>query len=207
MNGSTKQRSPASHALRLGTAGAIVCLAGLGGCRRPVTQVNVLSLRDPSAPRSYFSRFDESYFRFDSHGNLDLVLRGRNEGDPERPGGAEVITEVVHVRAFWTPVPGKTFANASMINARARYTILTEAVGIAYEGAGFVSFRLDRKKRKLTGKLEAAQLTPVVERGDARDLFGPAQVTGEFLAHKDERQVIRILNEVRILLEPPPPSP
>ena len=180
---------------------AILVLAAAGGCRTPVTQLHILALRDPSMPRQYYSRFDESSYRFDALGNLDLVLRGMNESSTDT---GELITEVVHVHVFWKPIPGRTFANASMTNAKITYAITTEAVAMLYEGGGFLSFKLGRNKESMKGRLESAQLAPARRRGNARDLFGPAQVTGTFSATRNPRQVVRILNELRNQTGPKP---
>lgn len=187
-------RAPRRFTARVLTRGTLVILAAACACRPPATELHIVALRDPSLPRRYFSRFDESYFRFDALGNLDLVLRGVNESPSET---GEVITEVVHVHAFWEPIPGRTFADASMTNAKVAYSITTEVVAMQYEGGGFLSFKLDEKKHRIQGRLESAQLVPTHRRGDAHDLFGPARVTGTFTATDDARHVVRILNELK----------
>ena len=176
----------------------------MAGCRSPDNRMAVVSLRDPGSPQRYFTRFDESVYRTDAAGNLDIVLRGEHEGEG---GPGDQVVELVHLHAFWKPIPGTSFAERSMINTRVKYLILTGDTAILYEGAGFATFRLNRRTQRLTGRLEAAQLVPTRRRGPARDLFGAAQLKGTFSASPDDRRALQRINDMARLVTPPAPTP
>ncbi len=194
-------RSPSRARGRAAWLGAMAFLL-MAGCRSPSNQMAVVSLRDPGSPQRYFTRFDDAVYRTDAAGNLDIVLRGEHEGGP-----GDQVVEVVHLHAFWKPIPGTSFAERSMINARVKYLILTGDTAILYEGAGFASFRLNKRTRQLTGRLEAAQLAPTRRRGPARDLFGAAQLVGSFDASRDDRHALQRLNDIVRMVTPPAPGP
>ena len=174
----------------------------LAGCKRPVTELRIESFRPEGGSTQLFERFDEAHFSHDSRGSLDLVFRSvrASKQDP-----TQVIRQTVHLNAFWKPVPGRTFVEATQCNATICYVIGTGPVSISYEGAGFATFKLDWLGRTLTGRIESGQLSPLRRVGRPRDLLGQAQITGQFRARRDKSRVFAILGELRRELGPMPP--
>ena len=102
-------------------------------------------------------------------------------------------------------MPGRTFVESTQCNATLCYVIGTGPVAISYEGAGFVTFSLNGFKRTMTGKIESGQLSPLRRIGQAKDLLGQAQITGQFRAKQDKNRVLALLGELRREIGPAPP--
>jgi len=183
------------------TIGLWVIASALTGCARPTTELRIRSYLTES-PSDLFERFDEAFYSHDARGSLDLVLRSVR---PSKQDPSQIIRQTLHVNAFWTPQPGRTFVEATQCNATVRYVLGTGPVSISYEGAGFVTFTLDWTKKDMVGKIESGQLAPLRKVGEAKDLLGQAQITGQFRARRDKNRVIAILGELRRELGPPPP--
>ena len=170
------------------------------GCSQKVTRFVIDDCGSGEAS-SFFEEFHEAYYGTDSFGNVDIVCRRSvQESNPDD----EPLVQVLHIRSFWRPHPGVTSAEPSMINALVSYMIVSGNTGTSFDGAGFVSFRQDRKKSTLTGKLESARLTPYRRLGDAPNIFEKPEISGEFIAQKNMRKVVAILNEMKRTLGPMP---
>ncbi len=162
----------------------------------------VTDYRSDGPPQEYFEAFDECFYCVDARGHTDIVARRR--GLPANDG-TDPITQVVHVRRVWAAVPGRTYADRTMINATVSYQIVSPTGGAACDGGGFVTFRENRKGAEIRGKLESSDLKPRVSAGTVGDLFSRASVTGEFRAIHDERRARLILNEMQCRFGPKPP--
>ncbi len=179
----------------------MVLIVVLAGCSNRTTELRIRSFRSDGTSTDLFERFDESYFSHDARGSLDLVLRSVRAS---RQDPTQVIRQIVHINAFWKPVPGRTFVESTQCNATICYLIGTGPVVISYEGAGFITFKLDWFKRKLTGQLESGELAPLRRVGRPRDLLGQAQITGRFAASRNKTRVLALLGGLRRELGPMP---
>ena len=83
--------------------------------------------------------------------------------------------------------------------------IVSDATSAAFEGAGSVFFKENRKRDKLTGTLDLARLRPKRRPGGGSPLFKRAELTGEFRATCDPVRVVRIINEMTRVFGPPTP--
>lgn len=172
----------------------------LAGCQRPVpNRIAITTYDDPLSPRVYTTDFTEAYFS-EAPGGLEVLLRWK---EPSRLDPTQDIEQVVHVRAFWKPVPGITRAERDMLNASLQFMILTPPTAVCYEGAGFLTFRLDRQGRTLTGDLESGELAITRTVGGAQQPFGPARISGHIQAVNDRRQLVRLLHDAQIMLGVP----
>jgi hypothetical protein len=171
----------------------------VSGCAAERTRFDVTDYRPSGGPQEYHQSFDECYYRLDAARNLELVARHTTPGD----GGLENI-QVVHLRTFWRAVPGRTPAERTMINATVAYMIVTWPTGADFRGSGFVSFTENREGTEVTGRLERSSLKPHRRLGDAPRLFDRAELTGRFVAERNEARVIEILNDMERLFGPPP---
>jgi hypothetical protein len=172
----------------------------LGGCAKTPNRIYVETFNDPLAPKKYNTDFTEAYYAKAADGGLDLLLRWKQ---PTKADPTQEMEQVIHAHAFWTPVLGTTRAEASMINATLRFMILTPPTGVGYEGAGFITFKIDPKQRILDGQIESGELVPKQSVGGAKKPFGPARISGTIRAIESRRQILRLLQDAELNLRSP----
>ena len=171
------------------------------GCSGHPTAFEIVDYRDPSDAKRYRETFDEAYYDLDNQGNVNIVLR--RSGGRSGAGDSEV-TQIVRIRSVWRPVPGKTGSNATQINATVSYYVVGGRIGDTFEGAGSVFFTQNRGKDILSGTLDRSVLRPKRQLAPGEPLFARAELSGEFRAARDRRQVVRIMNEADRLFGPLP---
>jgi len=108
------------------------------------------------------------------------------------------------MRTVWRSIPGNTVAERTQINGTISYLMLYGDTGAAFEGAGSIFFTQNRDENVLWGSLEQAILKPTRKLATGSDLFDRAQLSGEFLAEHNPRQVRRIINEMNQRFGPLP---
>jgi len=177
-------------------------LASPLSCAVRPTTFEIVDYREPDGAKRYRETFDEAYYDLDQYGNVNIVLR-RSGGPSEAESD---VTQIVHIRSVWRPVPGRTVSRATQINATVSYYIVGGRVGDTFEGAGSVFFTQNRGKNTLTGSLDRAVLRPKRQLAPGEALFARSELSGEFRAVRDRRQVVRIMNEADRLFGPMPPS-
>lgn len=178
----------------------IYLTAGVFGCTPLPNRIYIETFDDPLAPKKYTTDFAEAYFARAADGGLDVLLRWKQ---PTQADPTQDIEQIVHAHAFWTPVLGTTRAEASMLNATLRFMILTPPTGVEYDGAGFITFKLDRSGNILDGRIESGELTPRQTVGGAQKPFGPARISGQIQATQNRRQILRFLQEAELRLRSP----
>lgn len=174
----------------LGAAGCLV------GCGEKITRLRVVDHREEGPSAEYFQEFDECYFRRDAGGNLEIVGQHRSGG-----AGQVETRQVIHVKTFWTPRPGRTRVESSMLNSVVQYYIVTWPTGASFEGAGFVSFFEDPEEGTVEAVLERAALSPRRKLGPATRVFHRAELRGPLYATRDESKVVSILLEMERLFK------
>jgi len=180
---------------------ALLLLISGSGCAERVSTFEIVDYRDGGDAKRYRETFDEAYYDLDDQGNVNIVLR--RTGGRSGAGESEV-TQIVSIRGVWRPVAGKTGSNGTQINATVSYYIVGGRVGDTFEGAGSVFFTQNRKKNTLSGTLDRAVLRPKRQIAPGEPLFGRTELSGEFRAARDRRQVVRIMNEADRLFGPLP---
>ncbi len=171
------------------------------GCTRHKTELRIRSFKPDQPPSELYEQFDEAYYSLDARGSLDLILRSVR---PSKQDPSQLIRQVVHVNAFWKPIPGRTFVESTQCNATFCYVIGTGPVSISYEGAGFLTFKEEWFGSRIRGKIESGELAPLRRSGRPKDLLGQAQIQGTFRAKRDKAHVLAMLGELRRELGPPP---
>ena len=182
----------------------LLCLLVLAmplGCRVHPTAFEIVDYREPGNVKLYRETFDEAYYGLDNQGNVNIVLR--RSGGRSGAGESEV-TQIIRIRGVWRPVAGKTGSHPTQINATVSYYIVGGRVGDTFEGAGSVFFTQNRRKNTLRGSLDRAVLRPKRQLSPGEPLFARAELSGEFRAARDPRQVVRIMNEADRLFGPLP---
>jgi len=172
------------------------------GCAVQPSTFEIVDYQNAGNAKRYRETFDEAYYDLDHQGNVNIVLRrsGGREG-----AGESDIKQIICIRGVWRPVLGRTGSHATQINATVSYYIVSGRIGDTLEGAGSVYFTQDRGKKTLTGSLDHAVLRPVRQLAPGEPLFARAELSGEFRAVRDRRQVVRIMNEADRLFGPLPP--
>ena len=165
----------------------------LGGCAWPGSGFTIIDHRADGGTGHYQEQFTEGYYAVDGAGNVDIVLR-RHE--PSQVAPREFVTQVLHIRSMWKPLPGWTTAEASQVNAVVAYAVLSGAEGGLFEGAGAAFFVADDGS-DMTGKLERAWVKPVGTLRGSPPLFHRAELQGSFDAKHDPRQVARIVHDMQ----------
>lgn len=181
------------------------------GFEPKVSTFQVVDLSDAGNVRRYQETFDEAFYDLDAHGNVNVVLRGRSAGDGNP--SAEPMTQVVHIRSVWRSQPGRTVSHATQINAVVGYFVTGASLGDSLEGAGSVFYEKEpasifageKDKELLTGSLDKAVLRPKRQLTAAEPLFRHAEISGEFHARHDPRQVRQIVNDLARQFGPLPP--
>ncbi len=174
----------------------------LFGCSVRPSGFEIVDYQDGGVAKRYSETFDEAYYDLDPQGNVNIVLR--REGGREGAGRSEV-KQIICIRGVWRPVPGRTGTHSTQINATVSYYIVGGRIGDTLEGAGSVYFTQNRKEDTLSGTLEHAVLRPQRQLAPGEPLFARAELSGEFLAIRDRRQVVRIMNDADRLFGPLPP--
>lgn len=177
-------------------------LLGGIGCAAPKSVFRFEDHSVNAQPRVYVTEFDESFFDMDRAGNLMLVLR-RTDEPPEQRGWP--TEQVLVLRSVWEPVPGRTFAERTQINATATYAILSGRSGATYEGAGSIFFHRAGDGETMSGTVEHVVLKPRRKRTPDSVLFDHVVLSGQFHARRDRRETIRAANELHRVFGPLPP--
>lgn len=173
----------------------VILLAALAaGCQ--YNQMRLVNYVDPETPEVLTQNFNQVSFTEGGTGNYEILLQSSESITRE---GNKVLRQMVFITTLWNPIPGKTYAESSQINARVVYlveildrpgaTVTTEGKGtiLCYKGTGFVSYQLDRTGRVMTGSIEQAYLEPMAKHGTRR--LGRFELSGDFQATKNHGAV------------------
>jgi len=170
------------------------------GCAAKPSVFQIIDQSDTGNVRRYQETFDEAYYQVDGHDNVHIVLRGRAA---KHEGESRDLTQVVHIRGVWRELPGRTVSDRTQLNAVVSYFAYGGRVGDSLEGVGSVFAMED--KDVLAGSLDQAVLRPKRQLTPVEPLFAHAELTGEFHARRDPRQVVQIVNELERQFGPLPP--
>lgn len=191
-----------SYFQKICIAAAAAVSAGLFGCHSaPFNRVAVTDIRSDATPELYYEDFDESYFRLRDGGLVDLVLRKQTRAAADQ---TRKIVQIIVLRSYWKPFPGRTYANDSMLNANLCYVLIKGDSAISYEGGGFFQYTEKNGGEVITGKLECGDLQPLRRVGGDLSTFERARISGKFKARRDDRRTTQIINRIDYLLGPPP---
>lgn len=192
------------------------------GCRKAETRFDILSFKDQPNSQVFTESFESGYFYVGADKNWTLAFEitptyvdpyelsdddSEENKDPEHPSVPLRMSQTLLVEVFWRAQPGRTFSESSQTNANILYCLTAGRESISYEGAGFVSFKLSRDGKSLTGRIESSSLTPVRVVGAPIDLFGTCRLTGTFEARKDRSRTVALQQALRKRLgQPAPPA-
>jgi hypothetical protein len=168
-------------------------LLSLGGCKRPIGELELTAYKDPVSPQTFDVKLWEGAYYVEPGGDYHIV--GRSVHQPAGGAGTGEITQLVHIHMFWRPRPGKTFANSSMIDAVLRYAIVTDQGAALYDGTACV-FVKKTYGGKLKITLEGGRLQLSAQDGTAPEILGAARVEGELTAGPDSSLALQLRREI-----------
>ncbi len=179
----------------------LLTLACVGCQKRPPNHLSVCETRSDAAAEHY-EDFDRAYFRKRHDGQIDLILIKETTGGLAEDGAE--MRQMVHLRTLWRSHPGRTYANASMINARMSYCLFRGSAAISYDGSGFMHCKESGDGHRITGKITGGMLHPLRQVGEDLRIFEHISVSGRFKATEDERRVARYIEDIGRWLGPLP---
>lgn len=196
--------------------GVWLVLLGAVGCAPP-NRVSVESRKDPFFPELLETTLDKCVYRIDSSGQVHIAGRTGTEAATRRatarttreavggtttlpasvgagPHGA--IEQLLHVRMFFTPRPGKTAADPTMIDAHLRYLIVTAGGTALYGGTGFVTVDTPKRDQPMRVHVESSQLKLLHTTGDPPPDLGELRIRGKLRAQSDPTAAVDLLREI-----------
>lgn len=155
-----------------------------------------LSIASQSSPGTKLAGgFSRGWCSYNGKDSLTILLIDGPEDDP---------SQVVTVRMFWEPSPGKTPIDPTATNATIHYVIFTgqdkNQVGI-YSGAGFVFPTSDPGDGTLEAGVWQANLTMADRSAGFNDLLGQAMLRGDFTAANDSVAVEQALRRINVKIQ------
>ena len=171
-------------------------LAALAGCSSQATRLYLTTYDEAGREQHHYADFNRVAFLVNPSGLVELGMRVEQ---PSKTDPTQTITQLIHIKEVWKPVPGRTAVEKTQMNVEMRYAILTPPTGVRYDGAGFVYAKIAKDAKTVTGQIESGRLAPAYRMADATLPFGPARFTGTFRAVNNPGEVIEIARQLDVL--------
>ncbi len=189
----TQESSTVSREVAWRIVWSVIAMSVVCGCAGSGSVFEIVDYRPDAPPNRYREVFSEAFYAFDGSGNVQVVLR-RSQPSAEQPHLE--ITQIIHLRTVWRPIPGETVAERTQINGTVTYCIMSGNLGATFEGAGSIFFSHNQRNDVLEGSLDLAMLGPTRQLTSTSDFFDKAELSGRFTARRDGRRVTRIVNDI-----------
>jgi len=169
---------------------AVVLVVAGAGCS--YNQMHLINYANAEKPEDLQQVFTQASFFDNSTGGYEILLQST---EPIDDSNDRVLRQAIYISTIWKPIPGKTYAETTQLNARIIYLVeianrpggvvqtQEETTFLCYKGSGFVSFAVDQTKQVLTGRIEQAILTPVHKSKSHR--LGTFELIGDFKAQRN----------------------
>lgn len=177
----------------------LLTAAGCTGLIAPTETRLELVTFDPQGRQEHYADFSQAYYAQNAAGLLELLLISEK---PSTIDPTQMIRQIVLIREFWNPRPGKTYANATQTNASVSYAMLTPPTGVRYEGGAFLTYRMEGNQA--AGWIESGNLKPRYRMGGAVEPFGPATFKGTFRARENAARIVEMRQELDALFKSTP---
>ncbi len=174
-------------------ASGLAWLAALSGCAPLGSSVRLLSYKDPHFPEPYHVNFRQCVYRLGPDGDCTFVARA---DDLSRRAAGGTIHQYLSVNLYWKPLPGKTFADKSSVDATLRYVLVCDSGVATYTGTGFVFPRNQPLGKGLIANIESGWLKLDSQIGAPPELLGEARVTGTLVAGRNASATIDMQREM-----------
>ncbi len=176
------------HAIGLA---ALSLSTGCTGWIRPTeTRLELVSY-DDTGRQEHYAEFSETYYAKNASGLLELLFI---EQSPSTVDPAQTIEQIVYIKEFWNPRPGRTYAQATQTNAHVIYAMLSLPTGLRYDGASFLTYKMEGDE--VAGWIESGNLKPRYRMGGAVEPFGPATFKGTFRAEENAGRIAEIRHQL-----------
>ncbi len=154
--------------------------------------MQITNYKIPDKPENITQNFQEAYFYAGRGDDYYIVLKSI---EPMSNDNKQILQQILYAKLLWKPIPGRTYAESSQINAKIEYLITVadasenkvikegSYIKLRYTGTGFICFSLNRKRNVMTGTIEQALLEPI-GKSDAYPL-GKFILSGKFKAVKN----------------------
>ncbi len=168
---------------------AIAVLFMMSSCKPVYNRMRIINYKMPDEPETVIQDFREAYFYQGKGDDYYIVLKSQ---EPMNRENKRILQQILYAKLLWKPIPGRTYAESSQINAKIEYLITVvdssdkkvirqdSYIKLRYLGTGFICFSLNRKADIMTGTIEQALLEPV-EKSDKYPL-GRFILSGKFRA-------------------------
>ncbi|MGQ9649446.1 MAG: hypothetical protein ACUVXJ_05005 [Phycisphaerae bacterium] len=176
--------------------GLLAGLAGLAGCSSQSTRIHLTTYDEAGREQHHYADFNRAAFLVNPSGLVELGMRVEQ---PSKLDPTQTITQLVHIKEVWKPVPGRTAVERTQINVQVRYAILTPPTGVRYDGAGFLYAKFKEGSTTISGEIESGRLAPSYRMAEAVLPFGVARISGTFRAVKNPGEVIEIARQLDLL--------
>jgi len=176
----------------------LLTLAAGPGCSSQNARLTVRPATDES--KIYAQAFPTAYVARSDEGEFEAILiddeigkqAEPRPGQPLKASSGTPVTQVVHIRVFWRPLPGTRADHPSATNAAFDWYVLGAGSDrtknlLHYSGAGFVTIGETGNGAKF--RIRNANLILKEQRGDMTDPIGPARLTGTITAVKNAAEV------------------
>lgn len=173
---------------RTSSAIAVLLVGILAGCRSGDSRLEVTSLRDPYFPETYTLQLDDCHYHVDGGGDILIgAVTHQGLGDGRIP-----LEQVLTLRVYWRPRPGKTHDDPTTSDALIDYGVYTENGMVRYEGTAFAYVNKPDARGRRRIDLENARLKIRETHGQAPDVLGGARLHGVLYAEPDSTAALNV---------------
>jgi len=167
--------------------GLVVLVAG---CCHNAPRMNLTTYDECGQPQEHFTHFSHAVYRVIPGGPLEMVMETET---PSSIDPAQSIRQVIYLKTFWYPQPGRTFVESTQMDANTMYAIMTPPTGIRCDGSAMLTYKWNNKGEPIKAYIESGILTPKYRMGDAVEPFGPSRFTGRVTLYEDPGEVVKTL--------------
>jgi hypothetical protein len=186
----------------------LLLIVGLTGCNASSDARVTFAPNQPSTHKAVYESFPGAYISSSRDGEYDVVLVNDTLRSAEVPGKKRPLVPVAQppiqqamlVHVFWRPVSGAMMKESSITNAIVHWYVFSgEASGktdmLHYQGAAFVKLNLKGDTTFIT--IGDGQIASTDKRGQMKDPIGPAKVTAEIMAVKNDARVKELTRRIQ----------
>lgn len=163
-------------------------VALLSGCAASPPRMELTTFDAAGKPERHHAHFSRAGYRATPGGFLEIAMEAEN---PSSIDPTQTIRQIIYVRTFWYPQPGRTAVEASQIDAMMMYALLTPPTGIRCDGSAMLTYKWNNEHKTIDVYIESGTLAPRYRMGNAVEPFGPSRFVGRAIVHEDAAQVVQ----------------
>src|SRR5437870_428676 len=169
-----------------------IAIAFASGCasRNRVPRVEFTTYDENGDCETRLAHFSRAAYRASPGGLLAIVMEGES---PSSIDPTQTIRQIVYVKTLWYPQPGRTYVEATQMDATMMYAVLTPPTGVRYDGSAMLTYKWNSTGKEIRARIESGTLAPAYRMGEAIEPFGPSRFLGEATVYEDPGQVVKTL--------------